>query len=112
MNTSKTTNGGKVTMYSKGDFYYKPASSSKTVINDSFTYTIANKCGQKSTAKVMINYKFTPKNSTGTPSTPVTPSSPGTPDSPGTPPKDGVIEIVNPHEGNMYWIGADGHKYH
>ena len=51
MRTSKATNGGKVTMYSKGDFYYKPASSSKTTISDSFTYTIVNKSGQKSIAK-------------------------------------------------------------
>ena len=97
VNTSKTTNGGKVTMYSKGDFYYKPASASRTNIHDSFTYTIANKCGQKSTAKVTIRYKYTPKNSTGSTG------------SPGTPPKDSVIEIVHPHEGNMYWVGADGH---
>ena len=62
---SKTANGGKVTMYnSKGDFYYKPASSSRTTVRDSFTYTIVNKCGQKSTAKVTINYKYSMKNST------------------------------------------------
>jgi hypothetical protein len=98
--TSKCTNGGKVTMYSKGDFYYKPASFSRTVIHDSFTYTIANKCGQKSTAKVMINYKYTPKNSTGSPVTPVTPGSPA---------NDAGFETVHPHEGNTYWVGADGH---
>lgn len=121
VNTSKTTNGGKVTMYSKGDFYYKPASSSRTIIHDSFTYTIANKCGQKSTAKVTINYKYTPKNSTGSPGTPDSPGtsgtpdspgspgSPGSPSSPGTPANDGVIEIVHPHEGSTYWVGADGH---
>ena len=54
---SKTANGGKVTMYSKGDFYYKPASSSRTTVRDSFTYTIVNKCGQKSTARVTVYYK-------------------------------------------------------
>ena len=127
--TSKTTNGGKVTMYSKGDFYYKPVSSSKTTIHDSFTYTIANKCGQKSTAKVTINYKkYTPKNSPGTPASPGTPTSPGipvpppgtpvspgtpaspgTPGTPGAPATDEVIETVHPHEGNTYWVGADGH---
>ncbi len=57
VSTSKTTNGGKVTMYSKGDFNYKPASSSKTAIQDSFTYTIADKYGKKSTAQVIVNYK-------------------------------------------------------
>ena len=95
LNTSKTTNGGKVIMYSRGDFYYKPASSSKTTVRDSFTYTIVNKCGQKSTAKVTINYKYTPKNSTG---------------SQGTQAKGDTVEVtVHPHEGNTYWVGADGH---
>ena len=61
---SKTTNGCKVTMKSNGIFSYKPASSSKTTIKDSFTYTIVNKRGQKSTAKVTINYKT--QGSTGT----------------------------------------------
>ena len=94
--TPKATNGGKVTMYSKGDFYYKPASSTKTTISDSFTYTIVNKCGQKSTAKVTINYKYTPKNS---------------PDSQGTQAQGAGVEVtVHPHEGNTYWVGADGHQ--
>jgi Bacterial Ig domain len=96
--TSSTANGGKVTMYSKGDFYYKPASFSKNSIHDSFTYTIANKCGQKSTAKVVINYKYASKNSTGTS---------GTSD---TPTNDTGFETVYPHDGNTYWVGADGHK--
>jgi thiol-disulfide isomerase/thioredoxin len=56
VSTSKTTNSGKVTMKSNGLFYYYPASSSKTTIPDSFTYTIADKYGKKSTAKVTINY--------------------------------------------------------
>jgi thioredoxin 1 len=56
VSTSKTTNSGKVTMNSNGLFSYKPASSSKTTIQDSFTYTIADKYGKKSTAKVTINY--------------------------------------------------------
>ena len=94
--TPKATNGGKVTMYSKGDFYYKPASSTKKTISDSFTYTIVNKCGQKSTAKVTINYKYTPKNS---------------PDSQGTQAQGAGVEVtVHPHEGNTYWVGADGHQ--
>lgn len=62
---SRTTNGGKVTMNSNGIFSYKPASSSKTTIQDSFTYRIVNKCGQYSSAKVTINYKKT-QGSTGT----------------------------------------------
>lgn len=62
---SKTKNGGKVTIKSNGYFCYKPASSSKSTIQDSFTYTIKNKCGQKSTAKVTINYKNS-QGSTGT----------------------------------------------
>jgi hypothetical protein len=93
---SKTANGGKVTMYSKGDFYYKPASSSRTTVRDSFTYTIVNKCGQKSTAKVIINYKYSTKNST---------------DSQGTHANGSIVEVtVHPHEGNMYWVGANGHQ--
>jgi thioredoxin 1 len=56
VSTSKTMNSGKVTMKSNGLFSYKPASSSKTTIQDSFTYTIADKYGKKSTAKVTINY--------------------------------------------------------
>ena len=56
VSTSKTTNSGKVTMKSNGLFSYKPTSSSKTTIQDSFTYTIADKYGKKSTAKVTINY--------------------------------------------------------
>lgn len=59
VSTSKTINGGKATVYSQGDFYYKPAFCSKTTIQDSFTYTIADKYGHKSTAKVTINYKKT-----------------------------------------------------
>jgi thiol-disulfide isomerase/thioredoxin len=58
--TSKTTNSGKVTMKSNGVFYYNPSSSSKTTIQDSFTYTIADKYGKKSTAKVTISYTKTP----------------------------------------------------
>lgn len=54
--TSKPTNSGKVTMKNNGVFYYNPASSSKTTIQDSFTYTIADKYGKKSTAKVTISY--------------------------------------------------------
>lgn len=57
VSVSRTTNGGKVTMKSNGIFSYKPASSSKTTIQDSFTYRIVNKCGQYSSAKVTINYK-------------------------------------------------------
>lgn len=96
VNVSKTTNGGKVNMYSKGDFYYKPASSSRTTIRDSFTYTIVNKCGQKSTAKVTINYKYPQKSPTDSEDTQAN----------GT----GQEVIVHPHEGNMYWVGADGHR--
>jgi thioredoxin len=62
---SKTTNGGKVTMKNNGIFTYKPASSSKTTIRDTFTYKIKDKCGKYSTAKVTINYKKT-QGSTGT----------------------------------------------
>jgi hypothetical protein len=54
---SKTTSGGKVTMKSNGSFSYKPTSCSMTTISDSFTYTIVNKCGHNSTARVHINYK-------------------------------------------------------
>jgi hypothetical protein len=56
---SSCTNGGKVTMKSNGIFSYTRASCSKssTTIKDSFTYTIKNKCGKTSTAKVYINYK-------------------------------------------------------
>jgi thiol-disulfide isomerase/thioredoxin len=61
VSTSKTINGGKATVYSKGDFYYKPVSCSKTTIQDSFTYTIEDKYGHESTAKVTINYKKTPE---------------------------------------------------
>ena len=57
---SKTTNGGKVTMKTNGIFTYKPASSSKTTIRDTFTYKIKDKCGKYSAAKVTINYKKTP----------------------------------------------------
>ena len=57
VSTSKTTNSGKVTMKSNGIFYYNPASSPKTTLQDSFAYTIADKYGKKSTAKVTINYK-------------------------------------------------------
>lgn len=53
----KTTNSGKVNMKSNGLFYYTPASNSKATIQDSFTYTIADKYGKKSTAKVTVNYK-------------------------------------------------------
>ena len=56
VSTSKTTNSGKVTMKSNGLFYYNPASSSKTTIQDSFTYTIADKYRKKSAAKATINY--------------------------------------------------------
>lgn len=59
VSVSKTTNGGKVSMKSNGIFSYKPASSSKTTIKDTFTYKIKNKCGQYSSAKVTINYKKT-----------------------------------------------------
>jgi hypothetical protein len=55
---SKTSNGGKVTMKSNGNFCYKPASCSKTgTLKDSFTYKIKNSCGKTSTAKVTIYYK-------------------------------------------------------
>jgi thioredoxin 1 len=57
VNVSKTSKSGKVTMKSNGVFSYSPASSSKTTIQDSFTYRIVNKCGQYSSAKVTINYK-------------------------------------------------------
>ena len=54
---SKTTNGGKVTMSSNGHFCYTPISCSATdAIKDTFTYTIQNKCGQKSAARVHITY--------------------------------------------------------
>jgi thiol-disulfide isomerase/thioredoxin len=56
VSTSKTTTGVNVNMKSNGVFYYKPASSSKNTIQDSFTYTIADKYGKKSTAKVTISY--------------------------------------------------------
>jgi thioredoxin 1 len=62
VSTSKTINHGTVQMKNNGYFCYKPASSTKTIISDSFTYTIMNKSGQKSTAKVIINYKKTPVN--------------------------------------------------
>jgi thioredoxin 1 len=65
VSVSKATNGGKVTMKNNGIFSYKPASSSKTTIGDTFTYKIKDKCGKYSTAKVTINYKKTP-GSTGT----------------------------------------------
>ncbi len=64
VSVSKTT-GGKVTIKSNGIFTYNPASSSKTTIQDSFTYTITDKYRQKNTAKVTINYKKT-QGSTGT----------------------------------------------
>jgi hypothetical protein len=56
---SSCTNGGKVTMKSNGIFSYMRASCSITTktVRDSFTYTIVNKCGQKSIARVTINYK-------------------------------------------------------
>lgn len=57
VSTSKCTNGGKVNMKSNGIFTYKPASNSKTSITESFSYTIKDRCGSKSTAKVTINYK-------------------------------------------------------
>lgn len=57
ISTSKTTNKGKVTMKTNGYFSYKPASTSKTTIKDSFSYTIADRYGKKSTAQVTINYK-------------------------------------------------------
>ena len=44
-------------MNNNGYFNYKPASSSKTTIQDSFTYTIADKYGHKSNAKVTLDYK-------------------------------------------------------
>ncbi len=56
VSVSKTTNGGKVSMSRNGDFCYKQVSSSNATVSDSFIYTIKNKCGQKSTAKVTINY--------------------------------------------------------
>ena len=59
VSTSRTINGGKAIVYSKGDFYYKPVSCSKTTIQDSFTYTIEDEYGHKSTAKVTINYEKT-----------------------------------------------------
>lgn len=90
----KPTNGGKVTMYSNGYFCYTPASSSKTTV-DSFTYRIINKCGQYSTAKVTINYKDTPKNPAN---------------SQGAETNGASFVTVHPHEGNVYWVGADGHK--
>jgi thioredoxin 1 len=65
VSVSKTTIGGKVTMKSNGIFTYKPASSSKTNIQDSFTYTIIDKYRQKNSVKVTINYKKTQGN-TGT----------------------------------------------
>ena len=65
VSVSKCTNSGKVTMKSNGIFTYRPASSSKTTITDSFTYIIKGKCGQTSTSKVTINYKKT-QGSTGT----------------------------------------------
>jgi thioredoxin 1 len=57
VSVSKTTNGGKISIKSNGIFSYKPASSSKTNIKDTFIYKIKNKCGQYSSAKVTINYK-------------------------------------------------------
>lgn len=65
VSASRCTNGGKVNMNSNGYFCYKPPSSSKTTIQDSFTYRIVNKCGQYSSAKVTINYKKA-QGSTGT----------------------------------------------
>ncbi|MDQ1253722.1 MAG: chitosanase [Euryarchaeota archaeon] len=59
---SKCKNGGKVSMtYNSGDFVYAPPKGSTGIIHDSFTYTIANRCSQKSTAKVSLTYN----NSTG-----------------------------------------------
>jgi VCBS repeat-containing protein len=56
---TQCTNGGKVTMKSNGTFSYKANSCFVTgnTINDSFTYTIIDKFGQKSKAKVTISYK-------------------------------------------------------
>ena len=59
VSTSRTINGGKAIVYSKGDFYYKPVSCAKTTIQDSFTYTIEDEYGHRSTAKVTINYEKT-----------------------------------------------------
>jgi len=58
--TSKTTNGGKVTMNSKGIFSYKPAKNFRhhDTIKDSFIYKIKDKNGKTDTAKVSITYKF------------------------------------------------------
>lgn len=55
MSVSKTAKGDKVTMKSNGSFCYKPASCSKTTVQDSFTYKIKNNYGKYSTAKVTIN---------------------------------------------------------
>ena len=57
---SKTTNGGKVTMNSKGIFSYKPAKNFRhhDTIKDSFIYKIKDKNGKTDTAKVSITYKF------------------------------------------------------
>jgi hypothetical protein len=56
---SSCTNGGKVTMKSNGIFSYTRSSCSltTTTVKDSFTYTIKNKCGQTSTARVTVYYK-------------------------------------------------------
>ena len=55
VSVSKCSNGGKVTMKSNGSFCYKPASCSKTTVQDSFPYKVKNNCGKYSTAKVTIN---------------------------------------------------------
>ena len=65
VSTSKTKNGGKAIVYSKGDFYYKPAFCCKTSLKDSFTYTMVDKYGHKRIAKVTVNCKQTNKG-TGT----------------------------------------------
>jgi Bacterial Ig domain len=53
---SKCSNGGIVKVYSNGSFSYKPTSSSKTTIQDSFTYKVKNSCGKYSTGRCEIIY--------------------------------------------------------
>jgi archaellum component FlaF (FlaF/FlaG flagellin family) len=43
-------------MKSNGVFYYNPSSSSKTTIQDRLAFTIADKYGKKSTARVTISF--------------------------------------------------------
>jgi hypothetical protein len=57
VSVSKCSNDGIVTMKSNGSFSYKPVSSSKTTIEDIFTYKVKNSFEKYSTAKVTINYK-------------------------------------------------------